>query len=69
MKVYLFDTESGLYEGEDYWNPEEMAESEGITSIAPPTIHPGFVPIYDQRTNIWKLVSIPEFKGKGTNND
>ena len=69
MKVYLFDVESGLYEGEDYWNPEEVAESEGITSIAPPTINPGSVPIFDKSASSWKLVSVAEFKCRSTNHD
>ena len=36
MRVYLFDFESGIFEGEDYRNADEVVESEGITGNAPP---------------------------------
>lgn len=56
MKVYLFDVDSGLYEGEDYGEPSELNEREGITALAPPLSQPGQVPVYDRSLCNWKLV-------------
>ncbi|MEI6213792.1 MAG: hypothetical protein WCP10_06770 [Desulfuromonadales bacterium] len=57
MKVYLFDVSSGLYEGEDYVEPNEVNVDEGITDIAPPVNISGQLPIYDRSLGNWKLVT------------
>jgi hypothetical protein len=65
MKVYLFDVDSGLYEGEDYSESEELDEREGITTLAPPVGQPGQVPVYDRSLGDWKLVHSDSLRGKG----
>ena len=56
MKVYLFDANSGLYEGEDFWDTEDVREAEGATSVAPPMVHMGRLPVFDRTEHCWKLV-------------
>ena len=61
MKVYLFDLDSGLYEGEDYREAREISD-DGITSIAPPVNQSGQVPVYDKELGNWKLVPISSLR-------
>lgn len=56
MKVYLFDIDSGLYQGEDFLDPREVNEAEGVTKLAPPGPSCGYVPVYDRALGNWKLV-------------
>ena len=69
MKVYLFNVESGLYEGEDYRDTNEVVESDGITCTAPPDNKPGCAPVYDRAIGQWNLFSITDLNGKGKDND
>ncbi|GFE62778.1 hypothetical protein [Geobacter sp. AOG2] len=69
MKVYLFDTNSGLYEGEDFWDPGDVGEEEGVTSLAPPVAHEGHLPVYDRTDHNWKLVPIDSLKKSVARND
>ena len=62
MKAYLFDRLSGLYEGEDFFDPGEINEDEGVTSIAPPTARSGHVPVYDPNKRDWKLVTTEQIR-------
>ena len=56
MKVYLFDVQSGLYEGEDFWEATEVNEAEGVTVLAPPTTRSGQLPVYDRSSGAWKVI-------------
>lgn len=58
MKVYLFNTASGLYEGEDFRDAGEVREDDGITNLAPPVNRSGQVPVYDRNRGMWQLVPI-----------
>ena len=69
MKVYLFDTNSGLYEGEDFWDSGDVREAEGATSLAPPMVHQGQLPVYDHTGHNWKLVPTDNLNGSVGHND
>ena len=69
MKVYMFDPNSGLYEGEDYWQSGEVSEEAGVTSLAPPEAQPGQVPVYDRTVSNWKSVPIDCMKKAEKRND
>jgi hypothetical protein len=56
MRVYLFNAESGLYEGEDYCESKEIREEDGITTLSPPNKESGKVPVFDRNVGNWKLV-------------
>jgi hypothetical protein len=56
MKAYLFDIASGLFEGETYEEPAMIAESDGITAIAPPAYENGQVPVFDLATKSWAVI-------------
>jgi hypothetical protein len=58
MKVYLFDTENGLFEGETFEDPEMLQYEEGITTIPPPEYEHGQVPVFDHRKNEWAVIPL-----------
>lgn len=62
MKVYLFNCNSGLYEGEDFHADDRIGVDEGMTTVPPPPAQPGHVPVYDHDSDSWRLVSIEEFR-------
>ncbi|MEI6704213.1 MAG: hypothetical protein WCL71_11870 [Deltaproteobacteria bacterium] len=66
MKVYLFDPASGLYEGEDFREADEVRDDDGITNRAPPQNWTGQVPVYDRNRSDWKLIPIDLFQCYGT---
>jgi hypothetical protein len=58
MKVYLFNTESGLYEGETFEEAGMLQYEEGITSIPPPDYEHGQVPVFDRSKNGWAVIPV-----------
>ncbi|MDD2733969.1 MAG: hypothetical protein PHF56_08500 [Desulfuromonadaceae bacterium] len=58
MKVYLFNTESGLYEGETFEDTGMFPYEEGITPVPPPDFEHGHVPVFDRRKNGWVVVPV-----------
>jgi hypothetical protein len=58
MKVYLFDTESGLYEGESFVDDGMLEYVEGVTAIAPPLYDTGQVPLFDPEQDEWKVMPV-----------
>jgi hypothetical protein len=56
MKAYLYDTETGLYEGEVFEDADLLQHEEGITDIAPPDYAHGQVPIFDRQSSSWTVV-------------
>lgn len=69
MRVYLFDTNSGLYEGEDYWVSGDVSEYEGVTILAPPKVENGQLLFYDTTIGDWKLVQTDSLKKTESLND
>lgn len=57
MKVYLFNTENGLFSGEDYCDPKDVKEEDGITNVPPPSRQSGTVQVFDRTAGAWKLVA------------
>ena len=58
MKAYLFNTESGLYEGETFVEAGMLAYEDGITPISPPDYEHGQVPVFDRKKNEWAVIPI-----------
>ena len=58
MKVYLFNTESGLYEGETFEEAGMLQYDEGITPIPPPDYEHGHVPVFDRKKNEWAVIPV-----------
>lgn len=57
MKAYLFDTETGLYEGESFEEPDMLHNEDGITPVPPPEYSHGQIPVYDRNANEWTIIS------------
>ena len=58
MKAYLFNTESGLYEGETFVEAGMLAYEDCITPISPPDYEHGQVPVFDRKKNEWAIIPI-----------
>jgi hypothetical protein len=55
MKVYFYDRESGIYQGEGFEEDLSVLEGNGVTVVAPPPYEKGFVPVFDQSEGRWNL--------------
>ncbi len=60
MKVYFFDTETGIYQGEDFEVEQVIQHENGVTTVRPPTYGKGEIPIYDPRVECWSIVSVED---------
>lgn len=60
MKIYLYNTETGLYEGEDFVERNSVNEQSGVTAIAPPEGKKGNVPVFDGNSGEWRLVPLQQ---------
>mgnify|MGYP001127591892 CR=1 FL=1 len=58
MKAYLFDTETGLYEGETFAEAATLGHESGLTPVPPPAYGHGQVPVFDRRHSTWILVPV-----------
>ncbi len=62
MKAYMFDTESGLYEGEAFEDESLIKYVDGLTTITPPEHDKGMVPVFNQNHQVWSLIPISAAK-------
>ena len=58
MKIYFFNTENGLYEGESFENADTMKSVDGITPVPPPDYEHGQVPVFDPRKDEWAVIPV-----------
>ena len=58
MKTYLFNAETGLYEGETFEEPDMLQYEEGITPVPPPDYEHGQVPVFDRSKNEWTVIPV-----------
>lgn len=55
MKMYFYDRESGVYQGEEFETDLSVLEDGGVTVLVPPLFDKGYVPIFDWREERWTL--------------
>ena len=61
MKIYLFDPETGVYQGEDFTEdqqllyPRDAALPSYATTVAPPPYRRGEVPFFASTKNLWEM--------------
>jgi hypothetical protein len=58
MKIYLFDSETGIYEGETFEEAAMLQREDGLTTIAPPAYEHGQVPVFNRQKNVWTVIPI-----------
>lgn len=58
MRVYLFNSENGLYEGETFENTDTLKYADGITPVLPPDYEHGQVPVFDTGKNVWAVIPV-----------
>lgn len=62
MRVYRYNTVSGLYEGADFCDDREFNKNEGITTLPPPPAKPGHVAVFVAELSSWDQIPIKEFE-------
>ena len=60
MKAYMYNVESGLYQGETFDDEGRIVRKNGLTAIAPPAPKKGYVPVFNQNNQSWSLVPLNE---------
>lgn len=60
MKIYLFNPETGVYLGEDFADEAPMKTGAYVippdaTTIAPPAIEPGRIPVFNLAGERWEV--------------
>jgi hypothetical protein len=58
MKAYLFNEETGLYEGETFVEDGKLQCEDSITPIPPPDYEHGQVPVFDRREKTWAVIPV-----------
>lgn len=58
MRVYLFNDENGLYEGEIFEEPDNLQYEDGVTPVPPPDFAHGQVPVFDRQKNEWSVIPV-----------
>jgi hypothetical protein len=66
MRAYLFDTTSGLYEGETFEEAQFIRLEEGLTSVPAPYYTKDLVPVFDAKIMNWLLVDRAHFNSNAT---
>lgn len=56
MKLYQYNTETGVYAGELFEESGNIQYDEGVTTIAPPPYETGQVPVFDMARNKWEIL-------------
>lgn len=58
MKVYLYNPETGLYEGETFEETAMLKNESGLTTAPPPDYDHGQVPVFDQQKSAWVVIPV-----------
>jgi hypothetical protein len=58
MKVYQFNEDTGLYEGEIFEDSGTLPYVDGVTTIAPPEYGAGQIPVFDCAAQQWELLPV-----------
>lgn len=64
MKIYFYDGETGIYQGEGFadegfFRGDATVVPEHATEIAPPPYDRGEVPVFDAAAHLWMLRCMP----------
>jgi len=70
MKIYLFNTETGVYQGEDFADAMPMKPGchlvpPDATTIAPPSCGRGEAPVFDAASNRWEVRRLSAVRTEG----
>ncbi len=68
MKIYLFNPENGIYLGEDFADEEPLKSGQyeipsDATTIAPPPVDRGQIPVFNIKKEHWDVRSRAEMNG------
>jgi len=58
MKLYQYNTESGVYTGELFEDSGSIQYDEGVTTITPPLYGPGQVPVFNITSGKWDILPV-----------
>ena len=60
MRVYFYDIETGIFQGEEYEYDEKVRYLDEATTTAPPPYERGTVPVYNRQHRCWTLERLGE---------
>lgn len=69
MKIYRFDPDTGIFQGEDFVDPSEFTTETGVTNVLPPEPVLGMIRCFDATATTWRLLPIPCSSCGGGNDD
>ena len=58
MKAYLYNGETGLYEGETFEESAMLVYEDGITTVPPPDYVNGQVPVFNRGRQVWEVLPV-----------
>ena len=58
MKAYLYNADTGLYEGETFEEPAMLVYENGITAVPPPDYENGQVPVFNRGRQVWEMLPV-----------
>jgi len=58
MKAYLFDTKTGVYQGETFEEAAMLKYEYGLTIVPPPEYEHGQVPVFDRQNKEWAVIPV-----------
>ncbi|NVN97793.1 MAG: hypothetical protein HXX17_00605 [Geobacteraceae bacterium] len=62
MRAYLYDLETGLYQGETFEYEEIIDSGEGITRVAPPEHKSGYLALFVRNSGTWRVVTVESYR-------
>lgn len=62
MRAYMYDTGSGLYQGETFEYNNLIKYVNGLTTVPPPNHEKGFVAVFHKNRQVWSIVPIGEMR-------
>lgn len=69
MKIYYFDPDSGLYQGEEFEDDALIPDIDEATTVAPPSWQKGEIPVFDPAAREWGIRSVAEVSGQTRSSD
>lgn len=60
MKIYFYDEDTGIFQGETFEGEKAVNFLAGATSVPPPAYGKGDIPVYDFSTKCWVVMSLAD---------
>lgn len=68
MKIYFYNSETGVYQGESFGTEIDVHGRDGVTTVPPPAYGKGTIPVFDTQRKLWTVVALAKVKESNTGN-